>query len=195
MVFIVSIHILKTHARQYSLSTMTSWYGSDFALLTLYEDNALIPFASYVKQSFGAFRQFHDKIFLIHSNGITDYWFLGAMLSCFLLYVRLEIIKYEITGLLSKWCQRVNFNSIQPGYLYIYLYIYYILFSVAESVSSSWHYNDVTMTTMVSQITSLNAVYSIVNSSADQRKHQSSASLAFVQGIHRDRWIPRTKSL
>ena len=26
-----------------------------------------------------------------------------------------------------------------------------------------------------------------------QRKHQSSASLAFVRGIHRDRWIPRTK--
>ena len=33
----------------------------------------------------------------------------------------------------------------------------------------------------------------IVYSDADQRKHQSSASLAFVWGIHRDRWIPRTK--
>ena len=32
-----------------------------------------------------------------------------------------------------------------------------------------------------------------VYSDADQRKHQSSASLAFVWGIHRDRWIPRTK--
>ena len=29
-------------------------------------------------------------------------------------------------------------------------------------------------------------------SGADQSKHQSSASLAFVWGIHRDRWIPRT---
>ena len=28
---------------------------------------------------------------------------------------------------------------------------------------------------------------------ANQSKHQSSASLAFVRGIHRDRWIPRTK--
>ena len=27
---------------------------------------------------------------------------------------------------------------------------------------------------------------------ADQRKHQSPASLSFVWGIHRDRWIPRT---
>ena len=41
------------------------------------------------------------------------------------------------------------------------------------------------MTTITSQITSLTVVYSIVNSDADQRKHQSSASLAFVWGIHR----------
>ena len=56
-----------------------------------------------------------------------------------------------------------------------------------------FHYNDVIMTTMASQITSLTVVYSTVYSVADQRKHQSSASLAFVWGIHRDRWIPRTK--
>ena len=48
------------------------------------------------------------------------------------------------------------------------------------------------MTTMASQITSVTVVYSTVYSDADQRKHQSSASLAFVWGIHRDRWIPRT---
>ena len=55
------------------------------------------------------------------------------------------------------------------------------------------HYIDVKMTTVASQITSLTVVYSTVYSAADQRKHQSSASLAFVWGIHRDRWIPRTK--
>ena len=47
------------------------------------------------------------------------------------------------------------------------------------------HYNDVMMSTIASQITSLTIVYSIVYSDADQRKHQSSASLAFVRGIHR----------
>ena len=41
------------------------------------------------------------------------------------------------------------------------------------------------MTTMASQITSLTSVYSTVYSGADQSKHQSSASLAFVWGIHR----------
>ena len=38
------------------------------------------------------------------------------------------------------------------------------------------------MGTMASHITSLTIVYSIVYSDANQRKHQSSASLAFVAG-------------
>ena len=41
------------------------------------------------------------------------------------------------------------------------------------------------MGTIASQITSLTIVYSTVYSGADQRKHQGSASLAFVRGIHR----------
>ena len=45
------------------------------------------------------------------------------------------------------------------------------------------HYNDVIMSTMASQITSLTIVFSC----ADQRNHQSSASLAFVRGLH---WWP-----
>ena len=45
------------------------------------------------------------------------------------------------------------------------------------------YYNDVIMSTMVSQITKI--VDSTVYSGVDQRKHQSSASLAFVQEIHR----------
>ena len=47
------------------------------------------------------------------------------------------------------------------------------------------HYNDAIMGTMASQITSLTSVYSTVYSGANQRKHQSSVSLAFVLGIHR----------
>ena len=47
------------------------------------------------------------------------------------------------------------------------------------------HYNDAIMGAIASQITSLTIVYSTVYSDADQRKHQSSASLAFVWGIHR----------
>ena len=48
-----------------------------------------------------------------------------------------------------------------------------------------FHYSDVIMSAMASQIASPTIVYSTVYSDADQRKHQSSASLAFVRGIHR----------
>ena len=47
------------------------------------------------------------------------------------------------------------------------------------------HYSDVIMGTMASQTISPTIVYSTVYSGADQRKHQSSAPLAFVRGIHR----------
>ena len=47
------------------------------------------------------------------------------------------------------------------------------------------HYNDVIMGAIAPQITSLMVLYSTVYSDADQRKHQSSASLAFVRGIQR----------
>ena len=50
---------------------------------------------------------------------------------------------------------------------------------------SSHHYNDGIMGAMASQITSITIVYSTIYSSSDQRKHQSSASLEFVRGIHR----------
>ena len=47
------------------------------------------------------------------------------------------------------------------------------------------HYDDVIMSAIASQITSLTIVYSIVYSDVDQRKYQSTASLAFVWWIHR----------
>ena len=47
------------------------------------------------------------------------------------------------------------------------------------------HNNDVIMGAIASQMTSLTIVYSTVHSDADHRKHESSASLEFVRGIHR----------
>ena len=50
---------------------------------------------------------------------------------------------------------------------------------------STLYYCDVRMGVVASQITNLTIVYSTVYSDADQRKHQSPASLAFVWGIQR----------
>ena len=51
--------------------------------------------------------------------------------------------------------------------------------------SQGINYNDAIISAMASQITSLTVVYSTVYPGVDQRKHQSSTSLAFVRGIHR----------
>ena len=48
----------------------------------------------------------------------------------------------------------------------------------------STHYNDIIMSVMASQITSFTIVYSTIYAGTDQRKYQSSVSLAFVRGIH-----------
>ena len=56
---------------------------------------------------------------------------------------------------------------------------------VAEKYLGQIYYDDVIMGAMASQITSLTIVYSILYSDAYQRNHQSGASLACVQGIHR----------
>ena len=55
-----------------------------------------------------------------------------------------------------------------------------------KSWGECYHYCDVIMGAVAPQITSLMIVYSTVYSDANQRKHQSSASLAFVRGIHRE---------
>ena len=60
--------------------------------------------------------------------------------------------------------------------------------SALMALCADWdppHYNDVIIATIASQFTSLTIVYSTFYSDADQRKHQSSALLAFVLGIHR----------
>ena len=55
------------------------------------------------------------------------------------------------------------------------------------------HYSDVIMSTIASQITGVSMVYSAVFSGADERKHQSSASLVLWGELTGDRWIPLTK--
>ena len=83
------------------------------------------------------------------------------------------------------------------------LYLGWIIMKVLQNKDEKWqattsdffqmsnsnfiHYDDVIMTTMASQITSLTIVYSTVYSGADQRKHQRSVSLASVREIH---WRP-----
>ena len=79
---------------------------------------------------------------------------------------------------------RVTMNLFEVAKMYIYILFLSCVYTEMSPVVGI-HYNDVIMGSMASQITSLTIVYSTIYSGADQRKHQSSASLAFVRGIHR----------
>ena len=59
------------------------------------------------------------------------------------------------------------------------------LMTIGEiAITLNTHYSDVIMCAMACQITSLTIVYSTIYSGTDERKHQSSMSLAFVRVIH-----------
>ena len=60
-----------------------------------------------------------------------------------------------------------------------------VLNTILFSTEARPHYSDVIMIAMASQITGVSIVYSTVCLGTDQSKQQSSASLAFVRGIHR----------
>ena len=64
---------------------------------------------------------------------------------------------------------------IEPSPLFRHLFI----FSIIK------HHDDVIMSLMASQITCVSIACLVVCAGADQRKHQRSASLTFVRGIHR----------
>ena len=57
------------------------------------------------------------------------------------------------------------------------------------------HYNDIIMCAMVSQITCVLIVCSAICSGADQRNHQTSASLSFLMGIHRSQRASDTEKV
>ena len=76
---------------------------------------------------------------------------------------------------------RYNANLLHPLLLILKLII--CICSRLDNAKAV-HYNDVIMSTIASHITSVSIVYLIVCSDPDQGKHQSSASLAFVRGMH-----------
>ena len=88
------------------------------------------------------------------------------------------LLKADIVNRAFSWCQICRHRCRTAG-------CHSDNFRCAYGTLWTAHYGDVIMGTMVSQITSLTIVNPIVYSDADQRKRHSSASLAFVRGIHR----------
>ena len=87
-----------------------------------------------------------------------------------------------------RWCLYIKMPTEIESYWFSFHYVYSMLNNWFISISFYLviikHYIDIIMSATASQITSLMIVYSTVYLGVDQRKHQSSASLAFVRGIH-----------
>ena len=94
--------------------------------------------------------------------------------------------QFKVWSLEHNEIHLYNCQSISTEWFLNYWWLLIIGFNNGLAHFRQWafHYNDVIMSTIASQITSLMIVYSDIYSGADQRKHQSSTSLAFVQGIH-----------
>ena len=89
----------------------------------------------------------------------------------------MDIINISLTNVNTRPCPNCSYDMLVRGKK-----------RSLCALCHNWHghYTDVIMGTMAPPITSLTIVYSTVYSGADQIKHQSSASLAFVWGIHRE---------
>ena len=98
------------------------------------------------------------------------------------------VMMYSIQHGMDRMCPRLCCASFCMGYIVAvreFMWLTYSYYSHVRHWYYGIHYSDVIMGAKASQITSLTIVYSIVYSGADRRKHKSSASLAFVRGIHR----------
>ena len=96
-----------------------------------------------------------------------------------------EVVKKDTDFIPKRGAKVLEFYPSSSGPVYIRDPNIILADILSHQQAEQLHYNDVTMSAMASQITSLTGVYSTVYSGADQGKHQSSASLAFVWGIHR----------
>ena len=91
-----------------------------------------------------------------------------------MLFPRGKTIKYREGWFSQRWVPQIR-TSLP------------ISIKTDRNEQGNHHYCDVKKGAMASQITSLAILCSTVYSDVDQRKHQSSASLAFVWRIHR--WL------
>ena len=133
-----------------------------------------------------------------HYNAVSAYceksqWSRGGSTHAYQLLSTRYHSPFTNIGSRMKGCGRLYkpFDSIGMFVIWNNLgYFLHIIWRYASNwfiTKKNQHYCDVIMDKVASQITSLAIVYLTVYSDADQRKHPSSASLAFVCGIH---WGP-----
>ena len=157
--------------------TCTPWLpwgriSTSYAISTIINSNTFI----IVFQKRSAHKWLKWLFFLLQV--FTRRWFMAILFATYSLSNAYQWIHLNIIGnIILKF-----YNESLPGTPYQQQVSFVLIFIHRLHTSPlQWRHNG---RNSVSD-TSLMIVYSIVYSDADQRKHQSSASLAFVRGIHR----------
>ena len=131
----------------------------------------------------------------------------GLVMRSFAVFVKLDWTRLLCDDCIFRWlsgCPNMYFKlslicNICNTYQIWNIFIYVITCSsnADNAANRLFHYSDVIMSAMASQITGISIVFSTICSGSDQRKQQSLASLDIVRGVHRwqvdfpsqDRWI------
>ena len=147
----------------------------------------VISNVSSINEALSKKRSFNTSVIVRHSFYYDLY--IQGMHLCLISEARLllDLFKHNVFASVdhhsSMWCA-FTYNTLKPGQnVPRFADVAFKLIFFGANVFILVHYNDFIMTTMASQTTSLTIVYSSVYSGADQRKHQSSASLVFVREI------------
>ena len=147
-----------------SVSLLFSWLINIFSI-------SLVEFVvTLVGRAITGINLLLKRVSLIYEVYAYTYWFVHP----FAIYAFLTLLTCTGSGFYIWWsCDHYqNTSSLVHQHTFI-------------ATQTYMHYNGNIMSAMMYQITSLMIVYSSVYSGTDQRKHQNSASLVFVRGIHR----------
>ena len=146
-------------------------------------------FQGHVRKYIGSSRE-DDRILMmpivIKQKNVITWWSTGDIEQYHTIHHLLGSRKYVSGNPVNGWGVRLwhILNQVSASYVVtsiaVLLNIQWTVWNGTECISRG-HYSDVIMSMMLSQITSLTIVYSTVYSGAEQRKHQSSMSLAFVR--------------
>ena len=101
----------------------------------------------------------------------------------------MDLKRYVMYSLFTQWFTVVYYVG------FLNHICYYQAFQIKACMFSTchvYHYSDVIMGAIASQITSLTIVYSTVYSGTDQRKHKAPRNWPLCGEFTGDRWIPRT---
>ena len=141
--------------------------SEEYVICQVIDLNKAFDFSLIVQQIWDFANDMLFNIFMVFQISRLGWWYLNVAIAIFTVFVW----EFKFIAYFRIW------NKIAKDFVLIHDFIHHR--------QGKTHYNDVIMSAMASQITSLMIVFSTIYSVPDQRKHQSSASLAIVRGTHR----------